>query len=160
MSKKIISAHELKPTKLQEIDRKPTGTLTTADVDSAQLRRDRILSLATEEEKDRFAEMIAPRVEREEAIVVVKCSNPKCPFRGRNRRKKVGDPCPICAKRNYELEGEKFEAGVQVEMTGKELADFYDAEKRENERLLKEAEERSKAQALLGKAGIIFRRDQ
>ena len=155
MSKKIISAHELKPTKLQEIDRKPTGTLTTADVDSAQLRRDRILSLATEEEKDRFAEMIAPRIEREEAIVVFKCSNSSCNFRGRNRRRAVGTNCPICAKRAYTFENERFEAGELVELTGRELADFYEEEKKTNERFLQEAKERQEAQNILAKAGFV-----
>lgn len=158
--KKILTSHDLRPVKPRDLDRKPSETISTADIDSAKLRRDRIISLATEEELDEFARKIAPRIEQEETIVVFRCSNSSCQFRGRNRRKKVGDPCPICAKRNYEFEGEKFEAGVLVELVGKELVEFYEEEKKTNDRLLQQAHERQEAQNVLFRAGVMFRRDR
>jgi hypothetical protein len=159
MNEKILTSHGLRPTKPREFEPKRSESLTTSDVDSAKLKRNRIISLATEEELDEFAEMIRPRIEREEEIVVVKCSNPKCIFRGRNRRKKLGEFCSVCARRAYEVEGETFVAGVLVEVVGKELADFYEEEKRANKRLLKEARERQEALSILGKAGFYPRRD-
>jgi hypothetical protein len=155
MNEKILTTQDLKLTKARETVKADLESISTSDLDNAKLRRDRILNLATEDEKDRFAEMIRPRIEKEEAIVVFKCSNSSCNFRGRNRRRAVGTNCPICAKRAYTFENERFEAGELVELTGRELADFYENEKEMNARCIQEARERQEAQNIIAKAGFV-----
>jgi hypothetical protein len=154
--KALLTTATIRPKKREERETMKTQSISTTDLgNDRKIRRDFVLSQATEEELDELWEKIEPRLKFESEIIILKCSLPTCDYYERNRRRAISTPCPQCSKKAYFVEGESPESGKLEQASAKEIEAILAKEKAEAEVRGKAERERIEARKILSKAGII-----